>query len=140
MGGLHRPDHKLWRLAAGSGRRRRRIGRCRLGFCRRRVRFLGGFAAALEIGRIPAAALQLKARGAHLLGVCRLAAGGANRQWRIGNLQHFILRETATRASIRINRHKSLQESISCGIIHGLSLALDSACAANMSNRPTWDD
>src|SRR3546814_1481311 len=63
-------------------------------------------------GYIPARALQLKARGGHLLGIGALPAFGAIRQDRVGNLSQHVLRMSAGAAFVRSEEHTSELQSL----------------------------
>src|SRR5258707_1384146 len=66
---------------------------------------LGRLLAALEIGGIPAAAIQLEARGAQLLAELRAAAGRALRDRPLRDFLEEILLVPALSAAVLVNRH-----------------------------------
>src|SRR5687767_3048835 len=66
---------------------------------------------ALEVGRIPAAALQLEARGGQHLREGGLAASGAGGDRRVAHLLQEFLLVAAARAPVLVNRHQGLRKS-----------------------------
>src|SRR5689334_960994 len=59
---------------------------------------------ALEVGGVPARALELEAGGAQLLAVARLAAGGAHGKRRLGHLLQVLVLVAAGLATVLVDR------------------------------------
>src|SRR5215210_2220803 len=77
--------------------------RFRLGLGLLRIGFL---AAALEVGGVPAGALQLESGGGKLLLVLPLAARRTNAERRFGHLLQVLIRVSANAATVFVDRHR----------------------------------
>lgn len=84
---------------------------CGIGGCCRGSGCAGG-TATLEIGRVPACALELKTRGCQLFAELGRTAGGAFGQGRIGHFLQHILSMAAGVALVGVNGHEEVPGNI----------------------------
>src|SRR6185369_6641225 len=83
--------------------------------------FRGGLrSAALEIGRVPAASLQLESGGAEHLGERGLCALRARRERRVAHLPQEFLLVAAALATILVDRHFPLRSATNRILTQGL--------------------